>query len=409
MPNLTTQTTPSSRERNGFVDFQTMGNTIMGDMVDMGFALVLPTPTAGIVDTTTLAVLEPRAPDANPFTCDPLASDPNLTWRINIDCSNVETANDPGCIRLYVSHPLQIQDNGLVTIDVEPTAGSSSSNPSGSGSSGSSGPKPYTRMSGEITSGWFANGSNTPGGVAASADGIITIPFASKYWNGLSGIDAQVGAITYSYRLTVSNQGFALVIWEEGQEAYGNHFSWIVVQRPVSPSDGTILVTGKQPVFCLYSIGGGEPNFIEGPVAIENVQNPYNRTAPDYDYNPAIYFFTVREVDVYRASVPRLATVDSTDTRLIINGKQQVAITEGNQYVVSFPNGICTDRYMYKEEIDIITYTSGDVISQYSNVSVAVYGEANARQYKAMNANLPDNTGMRILILTYGPGFPTPQ
>jgi hypothetical protein len=124
--------------------------------------------------------------------------------------------------------------------------------------------------------------------------------------------------------------------------------------------------------------------------------------------NPAIYWYTVRETDVFAPSVQRLATVDSPDSKLIINGKQQVAIAEGNVYVVSFLNGFTTGRYAYREELDLLTYTSADVISQYSNVAVSIYGETVSRQYKAMLANLPDNSGMRILILTLGPGFVIP-
>ena len=401
MPTLTTQIKPSTKERNGFIDFVTLGNTLIGDMVDMGFEIVFPSPVNGINTNTVLATLRPNTVNIpTTMTVDPLmyetsktgTADPGLTWHINIDCSSVPTATDPGCLRLCVTHPLQAPDNGLVVIDNQVTDPKTNA-------------VTYVRNSGEITSGWFLKGAKMPGGTTATDDGTTSIPFASRYWNGQTVVDASVGAITYSYRITCGRQGFALVVWEEGQDSFGSKFSWIVVQRPVSPATGIYKIDGKQPVFCLYSIGGGEPDNIESPNTAEEASNPFVRTHAQYDHNAAIYWFTVREVDVYRSAVPRLATVDSPDCRLVINAKQQVAITEGNKYVVSFPNGFTTDRYMYKEEIDLITYTSADVISQYSNVAVTVYNEQDQRQYKASLANLPNNTGMRILILTYMAGF----
>jgi hypothetical protein len=91
---------------------------------------------------------------------------------------------------------------------------------------------------------------------------------------------------------------------------------------------------------------------------------------------------------------------------MIINSQPQVVIAENNRYIVVFPNGLNTPRYMYTEELDMVAYTSADVISHYSDISMTVYNEATPRVYKAMQSNGLNNTGMRILMIRKGAGIP---
>jgi hypothetical protein len=57
----------------------------------------------------------------------------------------------------------------------------------------------------------------------------------------------------------------------------------------------------------------------------------------------------------------------------------------------------------------MVTYCSADVISAWSDIDLTPYKDAitqaplNAK-YKAMQANLPNNSGMRILFLVNGQG-----
>ena len=82
------------------------------------------------------------------------------------------------------------------------------------------------------------------------------------------------------------------------------------------------------------------------------------------------------------------------------------AIARGNKYLVTFPNRLNTDRYVYTEELDQFAYTSADVIGEGSEVAVTVYGEGTPRVYRALKANGPLNTGMRLLMLVEGGGVP---
>lgn len=87
----------------------------------------------------------------------------------------------------------------------------------------------------------------------------------------------------------------------------------------------------------------------------------------------------------------------TVDYHAVINTRQQVSIGEGNRYIVTFPNGLNTSRFAYTYEMDMVAYTSADVVSAGSEIAVPVYGED--RTYIGINANGPNNTGMRILFI----------
>lgn len=215
-------------------------------------------------------------------------------------------------------------------------------------------------------------------------------------------------AYPMSYRLTVSDRGFALFVWEEGHDREATLFSWVMAQRPVDNKTGQVYKTGKSPVHCVYGLMN---NFSENPSWSD--RGVYN-----------IRRFIVRESDINvpyplgavtrssRAELPDensicmgvVATHDTRDYNAILNPMQQVSISEDNKYILTFPNGLNTARYAYAHELDMIAYTSADVVAQGTIVPVTVYGEAQPRKYAAMGANGPNNTGMRILMLIEGGG-----
>jgi hypothetical protein len=208
-------------------------------------------------------------------------------------------------------------------------------------------------------------------------------------------------SLPYSYRLSISDHGIAVCIWYEAQEPFGECFSWFVVQRPVHPKTGVPLLRGKCPVFCLYSLqGGGVSN---GVVSSTKV----------------IRAFTVREVDVNTPGLHRNATRHTKYGSAVINPFHQISFTEDNEYIVSFPNNLTTDRYAYIHEMDMIGYCSAGVISQWTIAELNMYSEKMVatppatgyvpykRRYQALQANEPLNHGMRILFLIEGGGIQT--
>lgn len=179
-----------------------------------------------------------------------------------------------------------------------------------------------------------------------------------------------------SYRLAITPRGFWLGIWEDATTAeVATFFNWMLVQRPVDRNTGQVLTTGKAPVFCVNSIGN------------------------------LIWQFTVREQDIYRPGKRRPADTDIEDSECIINTFNQVALSEDGKYIVTFPSRLNTSRYRYPHELDMIGITSADVVSQFTDVPLTVYGESSARTYKALHANSSSNTGMRILVLQQGGGI----
>lgn len=184
-----------------------------------------------------------------------------------------------------------------------------------------------------------------------------------------------------TYSLSITPRGIALCIWEDYVSDSGaTAVSWFVIQRPVAREDGKIVITGKAPVFCVFSTGG------------------------------TINRFVVREQDVLRPSDAVDAVKDTDYNNAIINALEQVAISEGNKYVVSFMSRLNTTRYAYTYELDMMGYTSADVVSENTDIPLLVYGEKVAnvdapRKYVSLLANGANNTGMRIVVIKEGGGI----
>lgn len=247
-----------------------------------------------------------------------------------------------GQIKIAVANPEQISN-----------AGATSSFPGGVDTSGA-------RVMGQLGAAW----SKASGSVLG--DVFVNRNIANQTFDAGS---------TISYVLTATNRGIAFFIWDEGSDATPK-FSWFVVQNAVNKDTGAPRTTDLSPIFCAYSCDAQQPQK-----------------------------FVVSEADVFRPTVSKPADEDSIDSAAILNSKQQVAIAIGNKYLVTFPNRLNTERYAYTDELDMIAYTSADVISEDSEIPVRPYGEAEDRVYRAFKANGANNTGMRLLLLVEGGGI----
>ncbi len=179
-----------------------------------------------------------------------------------------------------------------------------------------------------------------------------------------------------TYSLSITPRGISLCVWEDYvSDSASTAVSWVVIQRPVARENGAVVITGKAPVFCVYSVNGTISRFI------------------------------VRESDVLRPSDAVDATKDTDYNNAIINSLEQVAISEGNKYVVSFMSRLNTTRYAYTYELDMVGYTSADVVSENTDIPLRVYGETTDRKYVSLLANGANNTGMRIVTIKEGGGI----
>lgn len=341
-----------SIEKNGIVGFKALAQSLMTDILANGFTEV----GGGTVDQNTLvATFEAGT------TVDPLQS--TQPWRLRIEALGA-VGTDEG-ISVHAGTETNLPNDRTIISDGRST----------------SDPMKYTSGNLEYSP-LTARGAPRTGGLEEQS----CLWNESDFNSNSAFVWANVkSSYPLAYRLSISNRGIAVCMWVEGRDGDGDKFSWFVIQRPVNNANGQPLITGRCPVFAVWGVNGGSD--AGGPEARK------------------IWRMTVREADVTVPTAPVSACFHTKDNAAVINPLNQAGIAEGNQFVVNFPHGFNTDRYLYREEVDMLAYTSADVISQYSSVDVTLYGEASARTYSAMNANGADNTGMRILLLTANGGI----
>lgn len=206
-------------------------------------------------------------------------------------------------------------------------------------------------------------------------------------------ISADWSSIPMSYALSISGHGIALHTSIEGRDDEGCRQNWLCIQRAIN-SDGTVVTTGKAPLFALWSHNGGGAHD--------------NSTL----FPSGIRRMTVRESDVNAPTEPTSAVQHSADAFAVMNPLQQVPFSEDGRFDFRLPQGFNTQRHSYPFEIDMIGYASADVISSRIPIEIQVYGELESdgstpkkRKYLALSANSAKNTGMRLFILKEGGGI----
>lgn len=392
-------------EKTGFTDNQALWKSILSDLVANGFDLISANGAlATTVPSTKLDnfVIKPKA------SVDPLIAD--QPWRIAVKCFPVST-------RMYAGAPEQISDLGVLAKVGQVPFNTSALKPNYAGAIGSRYMALNTQMpqdadgndTNEIC--FWHRGIDSPTGVNNTAYA-GTMSFSSdtsvggtvNQTNGDSLIRSDAAATPFTYSLAISDHGIALQIRIEGQDDAGCRQAWVVIQRAIN-SDGTIVKTGKAPLFCMFSVNGGGSPTNDRPLNIA----PSTITGLNTNLAYSIQRFTVRESDVNAPTQPVNAAVHSADATAVINPLQQVAFSENNQFDFRLPQGFNTQRYSYPYEMDMVGYASADVISNGTEIQTQVYGETEGdqpklRKYKALSANSPKNTGMRLFILTEGGG-----
>lgn len=249
-----------------------------------------------------------------------------------------------------------------------------------------------------------------------------------------------------TYALTVTDHGVFLAIWDQAFDERQDEIlylspalRWILIQRPVDNKTGIPVTSGKAPVYCVFTkldmgtvpatqpfkgmdTNGNVLTFVPG-VKAEDCISPmpqYARDVASMLQNPILWSgdpttayvtlsgyqvadsvqvhsrFVVCESDVHRPSLAIPADAASEDAGPILNANRQVATSEDNKYVITIPKGLNTTRYAYTHELDMISYTSADVIGEGTVIDLPLY-EGDYR-FQALAANRQRNTGMRILF-----------
>ena len=261
-------------------------------------------------------------------------------------------------------------------------------------------------------------------------------------FQGLYNRGTRVGANGASYPLTyelaVTNSGFFLGIYESNWAtqvgganigtpgtvgAVSGRFNWMLCQRPVDRSSGRILdnyesTYSKHPVFCVNGVGGRYYTFVVREKDISHpTAGPDNHSAIKYydatgsTTGTLVSPYTSNEYLKYTYRTP--ASLNSEDNHLLFNPENQISLTEDKKYLVTFPHNLSTPRFRYTEELDLIGFTSADVLMTGQEISILTYqytgsagdprgpsgDPATARTYLALPPSGQFNTGLRICVV----------
>lgn len=323
-------------EKHGFITAALLIADAVSEMIDNGFTQIFPVaPFDPSSAGDTFSVTLEASGDVDPLNAAAVTT--KQPWRVKFDVIS------KNLVGVYVATPTQLLADGTHAFE--------------------------TSSAGANTDIVGATGGIATGGVITPAN------LPAGFINRTTRVSDDT-SYPLSYILSITPRGFYLGTWEEAITMESStYFNWVLVQRPVDRDTGTVLTTGKAPVWCV------------------------NQT------NDNLYQFVVRESDIFRPGKRRSASVNEEDSEAILNKMTQVRLTEDGKYVINFPSRLNTSRYRYPHELDMIGSTSADVVSQWSNIDIEVYGEEDPRTYKALQANAVGNTGMRILVLTVGGGI----
>lgn len=182
--------------------------------------------------------------------------------------------------------------------------------------------------------------------------------------------DEDVVQVLFQAHIAYTPYGLAIAVWDGATQNRGMGFSWFVIQRPVFP-DGTPYVEDRAPTICVFA----------------------SNSSVRQDVN----YFIVRESDVNVPTRTQSACESTEDSVAFFNAFNQVAIAPSRKFCLFFPCGFNTQRYYYNLELDLIGYTSADVISMGSEIIDDRFG-GKKRSYLTLCANGVHNTGMRFVL-----------
>jgi hypothetical protein len=351
---------------------QTVTSTLQNGSIDGYVTVISATPTG---PTTANVVLSSNQslPANEPLHFVFAEQQP---WRVAFDVVRNLTRPSAGPQQLlaYAATPVQLQDNG------------------------------------SIANIWTANGASIidrAGMMGAFPTGVSGSPSTTKPTEGFLNREQRVQlnpeVYPLNYAMTLTNRGMFFGVWEgtwstiqkskaKSTSDNDNYFNWFLIQRPVNRYTGKVLTVGRTPVFCINSVGYKYWKFI---VREEDVLHPSLGDPDNKREVIAANSVVISESCSYR--VP--ADAHTQDSFAVLNTTNQIALTEDSKYLVSFLHNLTTPRFRYSEELDMIGQTSADVCMAGNDVSITAYGESGPRQYRALPANNPYNSGLRICVL----------
>ena len=217
------------------------------------------------------------------------------------------------------------------------------------------------------TSGAYESAANTSGAISGDHSGA---------W--VAGVDYPTWTLDVGQLVTSTNAAELLsklpgdVIWkssDSSRNSYMYDFWNKSLYFKLSPRAGT--------TFSISMINYQTSNPAQGTYIIST---PEDRNFPETNMNDvkSINRFVVREKDVlkpwdYHVS----ATMHEIDSHAIINPMEQLSITQGRNFVFSFPTQLTSQRFYYPEsELDLICVSSADFSTQAGFVEINKYTDS---------------------------------
>lgn len=225
----------------------------------------------------------------------------------------------------------------------------------------------------------------------------------------------------YGYTLTIVERGFSLNIYPQSSTEDLQQSGYFVCQRAMS-CGGSVTTTGNTPLYLVTnvslislnntsdstkgidSIPGPQATWFSEIIREQVITTPY----PAWSQAASNYYSTS-----YGSSGQDyiLATTNISDTREPLGNvlhrfpdRWQAPVTrDTGEYILLFPFGICSNRYAYTDEIDLIAVSKANAYQATQSVPVTVYGQT--RTYTAGTSNnkqVGNDNGIRVFIYTAG-------
>lgn len=227
----------------------------------------------------------------------------------------------------------------------------------------------------------------------------------------------------YSYTLTIVQRGFALNISSQTTTENLQNSGYFVVQRALS-CGGTITTTGNVPLYLvtnitpvslLYRADATNPDGVLGPQAswfgLVVREKVITAASPGWNYSiPLQNGYMSSSVGSngadYVLKQTNISDVNEYQGKILhrFPDRWNAPVTrDTGEYVLLFPFGICSSRFAYTDELDLIAVSKANAYQYSQIVPVTVYGQN--RSYLAgasNNSQVGNNSGVRAFLYTVG-------
>ncbi|MNK83488.1 hypothetical protein D3C87_1033030 [compost metagenome] len=221
-----------------------------------------------------------------------------------------------------------------------------------------------------------------------------------------------------AYVLTIVERGFVVGLWSQALTEDTRMMGVMCIQRGVG-CDGTVSSTGQKPLYMVTNVSATGSGVATGRYGTDGPRNLWFysiiREADTTQSRPSWQSFTGSQspgdVNGYKYNTNCISAENEPQGQSLnyfpTRWKTPVT-TDTGEYILLFPFGLCTGRFAFSDEIDLIAVSKADAYQHSQSVPVTVYNDA--RQYTAFNSNnqhmgvVNYDSGIRIFIMTSGTG-----